>query len=230
MLTRFALGLGLLLQTGCGIAPSPAERRPSFAPDQPMVSCAGDPSCRFLTAGEIRLAAAIFGNRIDYAAVRVFDRPGGILGHFASSTALRNDIRIHDPSSYAGDFSQAPPALRALFLHEMTHVWQYQSGWNFVQERVGEFVRHGFERGAVYEYELNRSHLSDYSTEQQANIVATYHARLSEVADAGDAARRRPLCDAVRAHEAVLSTELPLQRSHLCSTLGGPDAAPRVIP
>jgi hypothetical protein len=217
MLLRIAVGLGLLVQAACGFAPSPAERRPSFSPDQAAVSCEGDPSCRFLTPGEIRLAASIFGNRIDYAAIRIFDSPGGILGHITSSTALRNDIRIHDPSRYATDFSQAPLGLRGLFLHEMTHVWQYQSGRNFVQELLSDLARHGFDRWAVYEYALNQPRLSDYSTEQQAHMVATYHARLSEVSEVSDAGRRRSLCATIRAHEAVLATELPLQRSTICS-------------
>lgn len=219
MLLRIASGLMLLCQAACGFAPSPAERRPSFSPDQPAVSCEGDLSCRFLTTGEIRLAAAIFGNRIDYAAVRIFDSPGGILGHITSSTALRNDIRIHDPSRYAPDFSQAPRALQGLFLHEMTHVWQYQSGRNFAQELVSDLARHGFDRWAVYEYALNQPRLSDYSTEQQAHMVATYHARLSEVSEVREAAARRALCESIRAHEAVLATALPLQRSTVCSDL-----------
>lgn len=216
MLLRIALGLGLLVQAACGFAPSPAERRPTFSPDQPAVSCEGDLSCRFLTPDEIRLAAAIFGNRIDYAAVRIFNSPGGILGHITSSTALRNDIRIHDPSRYAPDLSQASPDLRGLFLHEMTHVWQYQSGRNFARELASDLVRHGFDRWAVYEYALNQPRLSDYSTEQQAHMVATYHARLSDLAEVRDAGRRRALCETIRAHEAVLATELPLQRSPVC--------------
>lgn len=217
MLLRITVGLGLLVQAACGFAPSPAERRPSFSPDQAAVSCGSDRSCRFLTPDEIRLAAAIFGNRIDYAAVRIFNSPGGILGHITSSTALRNDIRIHDPSQYAPDFSQAPLGLRALFLHEVTHVWQYQSGRNFAQELASDLVRHGFDRWAVYEYALNQPRLSDYSTEQQAHMVATYHACLSEVAEIRGAERRRPLCETIRAHEAVLATELPLQTSPICS-------------
>lgn len=217
MLTRIALGLGLLVQAACGFEPSPAERRPSFSPDQPVVSCAGDPACRFLTPGEIRLAAAIFGARIDYAAVRVFDSRGGILAHVANITALRNDIRIHDPSKYAADFSAASVALRAIFLHEMTHVWQYQSGRNFVQELASDLVRHGFDRPAVYDYALNRPRLSDYPTEQQAHMVATYYTRVSEAAEVRQVGRRRSLCEAIRAHEAVLATELPLRRSSVCS-------------
>lgn len=217
MKVRIASGLGLLLLAACGFAPSPAERRPSFFPDQPAVSCAGDPSCRFLTPDEIRLAAAIFGNRIDYAAVRIFNSSGGILAHITSSTALRNDIRIHDASRYAPDFSQAPPDLRGLFLHEMTHVWQYQSGRNFAQELASDLLRHGFDRRAVYEYTLNQPRLSDYSTEQQAHLVATYYAQLSEAAEVRDAGRRRSLCETIRAHEVVLATELPLQRSPACS-------------
>lgn len=217
MLMRVSLALGLLLLAACGFAPSPAERQPTFSPDQPAVSCDGDPSCRLLTPGEIRLAATIFGSSVDYAAVRIFDSPGSVLGRLANSTALRNDIRIHDQSRYAQDFSQAPVALRELFLHEMTHVWQYQSGRNFVRELASDLARHGFNRRGVYEYELNSPRLSDYTTEQQAQMVATYYTQLQQATAVGGTRRRRLLCDAIRAHEAVLATELPLQRSATCS-------------
>jgi hypothetical protein len=223
------VGLGLLTPVACGLAPSRDERRPSFAPGQPAVSCDGDQSCRFLTPGEIRLASIIFGNSIDYAAIRIFNSPGGILGQFANLTAYRNDISIHDPARYAPDFSQEPPALRELFLHEMTHVWQYQSGRNFVRETASDFIRHGFDRRAVYDYALDRPQLSDYSTEQQAYMVATYYARRVDAADAGNAGRRPALCALVRAHEAILAAELPLQRSPVCAAASGP-APPRGSP
>src|SRR5690606_25900934 len=96
-------------------------------------------------------------------------------------------------------------------------VWQYQSGRNFVRELASDLARHGFDRRSVYEYELNRPRLSDYTTEQQAQMVATYYARLQEAVVASEPGRRRILCDAIRAHEAVLATELPLQRSPTCS-------------
>jgi hypothetical protein len=213
---RILLGLSLLLAS-CSFAPTPEERRPSALPGAAAVTCAGDPACRLLTPGEIRLAMPIFGDRIDYAAVRILDRRDSLLRHLANITAMGNDIRIHDPSKYAPDFAAAAPALRALFLHEMTHVWQYQAGRNFFWETLGDLLRHGFDRRSVYDYALGGRPFSDYSPEQQAQIVATYHTTLAEVSAATDAGRRRSLCGSVRAHEAVLATALPVQRAPLCA-------------
>jgi len=66
---------------------------------------------------------------------------------------------------YCDDFSAAPIADQAHFIHEMTHVWQAQKlgRWYLVLRR------HPFCR---YDYALKPGwHLAQYGLEQQAEIV-----------------------------------------------------------
>lgn len=79
---------------------------------------------RSLTSGEERLARSVFGDEIDYDRVRIATRPWG-------RTAVTGGSRIVFPRHPAtpADFSRAPLSMQAWFIHEMTHVWQFQGGW-----------------------------------------------------------------------------------------------------
>lgn len=76
-------------------------------------------------------------------------------------------LHFHPSSdNYCTDFSLAPPAHQAHFIHEMAHVWQAQKrGWWYLL-LVGPFQR-------KYSYTLIPGKtLTDYNIEQQAEIVA----------------------------------------------------------
>ncbi len=121
---------------------------------------------RSLTRGEIAMARSVFGDAIDYSAVRLVRRkwwpfqPRGIV------MAPCGHIHFHpgDPN-WRDDFSAADWSLQGLFIHEMTHVWQTQ--------RAGRFylplMRHPFCRYA-YQFEEGRPFLR-YGLEQQAELV-----------------------------------------------------------
>ncbi|MDF3931929.1 type VI secretion system tip protein VgrG, partial [Pseudomonas citronellolis] len=73
---------------------------------------------------------------------------------------------------YKDDFSStANDRDKALFMHEMTHVWQYQLGY-----RVKWHALWVTSRGAsAYQYQLAASGtLSDYNMEQQGEIISDY--------------------------------------------------------
>lgn len=80
--------------------------------------------------------------------------------------APRGHIHFHPRGSlWSEDFSIEGPHLQALFLHEMTHVWQAQTrgSWYLV------LMRHPFCR---YHYSLKPGWpLVRYGLEQQAEIV-----------------------------------------------------------
>lgn len=86
------------------------------------------------------------------------------------------------PDVHEKDFSLASDGGKHFFIHEMTHVWQYQNG-QAVLARAGTSQvlvelpsRIGLGNGA-YPYELDvRKNLLDYGVEQQASIVADYWA------------------------------------------------------
>ena len=121
-------------------------------------------AARALTAGEIALARSVFGDAIDYAAVRI------VLGKWAffqprdTVMAPRGNIHFHPKgTAYRDDFAGAPLGAQGLFIHEMVHVWQHQKGVFL------PLKRHPFSR---YDYAIRPGvALTGYGIEQQAEIV-----------------------------------------------------------
>ena len=117
---------------------------------------------RTLTAGERSLAAEMFGEALDGARVWIFAIPlwrrafvpGGRLIVWPAAQAL-------------ADFSLAPQALQSVFVHELTHVWQAQSGVNLLAAKL----RAG-DGPAAYAYDLSETcDFSMLNIEQQAMVV-----------------------------------------------------------
>lgn len=140
---------------------------------------------RSLTPGEIALARSIFGTAIDYAAVKIRRRKWFPFQPKRVTMAPRGHIHFHPHGDvYCEDFATAPIFRKALFIHEMVHVWQAQTKgrWWLVINRLP------WER---YDYSLRPGWpLERYGIEQQAEIVK--HAFLLrngiKLAGAGDAA------------------------------------------
>ncbi len=119
---------------------------------------------RPLTPAERTLAARIFGEAIDYDAVKLHRKKWFPFQPVTTLMAPTGGIWFHPQGPFwREDFGEAPLKLQGLFLHEMTHVWQYQSGI-FLPIR-----RHAFCR---YHYSLKPGWpLKKYGLEQQAEIV-----------------------------------------------------------
>jgi len=121
---------------------------------------------RPLRPGEIALARSVFGTAIDYASVRIHRRKWLPFQPRHIVMAPRGHVHFHPRSPhYCEDFASAPIARQALFIHEMTHVWQCQArgAWYLVLHR------HPFCR---YHYSLKPGwRLERYGIEQQAEIV-----------------------------------------------------------
>lgn len=139
---------------------------------------------RSLTPGEVALARSIFGKAIDYAKVRIRRRKWAFFQPRRITMAPLGHIHFHPlGEAYCDDFASAPLSRQALFIHEMTHVWQTQTRgeWYLVLNRMP---------WARYDYALKPGWpLTRYGIEQQACIVE--HAfllrngvRLAGVADA----------------------------------------------
>ena len=119
---------------------------------------------RPLTAGEIDLAQSMFGDAIDVAPVRV------VLGKWAffqpRDVVMSPRGRIHfhpHGTAYRDDFSHADLGEQGLFVHEMVHIWQHQSGIFLPLRRVP---------WARYDYAVKPGwELRKYGLEQQAEIV-----------------------------------------------------------
>lgn len=131
---------------------------------------------RRLTHREIMMAQKVFGNGVDYATVWV--HRGGwwlFMGMQRPDTAVTPNGEMYYPDAiYQYDFGD--PAIdisyQALFIHEMTHVWQYQMGYP-VKRKGMTVTIHG---KSIYKYNLTKkSRLCDFNMEQQGNIISDYY-------------------------------------------------------
>ncbi|MBN8809546.1 MAG: vgr related protein [Sphingomonas sp.] len=119
---------------------------------------------RPLTASEIDLSRSVFGDAVDYAKVEI------VLGKWAffqlKNVVMSPTGRIHfhpHGTAYRDDFSHAAIDVQGLFIHEMTHIWQYQSGI-FLPLRRMPWARYDYSVRPGWE-------LKRYGYEQQAEIV-----------------------------------------------------------
>jgi hypothetical protein len=121
-------------------------------------------SGRLLTPAEIALALSVFGDAINYDAVKVFARKWWPFQHRQMAMAPDGNLWFAPKGSlYCDDFCERGIDRQGLFIHEMTHVWQYQQGVNLILKR------HPFCR---YDYALKPGWtLTQYGLEQQAEIV-----------------------------------------------------------
>ncbi|MEZ0262963.1 MAG: hypothetical protein ACAH80_18305 [Alphaproteobacteria bacterium] len=137
---------------------------------------------RPLTAGETALAKTVFGDSLDYKSITISDEKFMALSMLPEGTAMAPNGHLFMPGCYKDDYSKEDTYWKALFVHEMTHVWQYQ---NKVLAPMAEAVRlnlsHGFNYAAAYPYKLDeKKDLIDYNMEQQASIVQDYFAMKQE--------------------------------------------------
>lgn len=119
---------------------------------------------RQLTEGERSIAASVFGTAIDYDAVRLQQRKWFPLQPRHVVMAPRGHIHFHPRGDlWSDDFAAQSLHGQGLFIHEMTHVWQHQSGIFL------PVARHPFCR---YSYSLKPGWpFRRYGIEQQAEIV-----------------------------------------------------------
>lgn len=124
---------------------------------------------RRLTLGEIALARTVFGSYIDYS--RVWIHLGSYLpfGLQMESAAMTPSGELYfRGENYVDDFSTASNRHQHLFIHEMTHVWQYQNG-------MWVKLRGSMSWAVDYHYNFEgKTRVNEYSMEQQASIVADY--------------------------------------------------------
>jgi hypothetical protein len=126
---------------------------------------------RGLTTGEVDLVRSMFGRAIAFEPVRLYQKrwwwfqPRRIV--------MAPDGNLWFPPKcphWSEDFAQEHMSLRALFIHEMTHVWQHQSGMNLILKR-GLFARY------TYDDLGNGKTFHAYGVEQQAEIMRHYFLR-----------------------------------------------------
>lgn len=131
---------------------------------------------RALTAGETALAFGMFGHALDTRPVRIRRRKWFPLQPVTTVMAPCGHIHFHPRSTLLqDDFSAAAWPLQALFIHELTHVWQAQVRGKWYLP----FARHPLCR---YGYQLEPGKpFHAYGIEQQSEIVAhAFRARIGQ--------------------------------------------------
>ncbi len=168
------------------------------------------PRFRALTEGEAAMAARLFGDAVDYARVRIFNRrylPFGLQPKNCAMTP--NGAMYFHQSCCLLDFSNGSEDARHWFMHEMVHVWQHQLGYPV---RLRGAVR----LGLSYHYELAPGRrLADYNMEAQGDLLADYFV-LRHLASSASMRQRR-YAEALPLFEQVLADFLhnPADRKNL---------------
>jgi len=133
---------------------------------------------RPLTSGEVALAREAFGDRIDYDRVRICCGAGGNPAAAIAFLSPANDaitlIRtIFCKGEAVGDYCD--PAHKGLFMHEMTHIWQYQTLGvvRFYLRYAIEFAASKFNARAMYQYQKDDP-FAAAKLEAQAEMVRDY--------------------------------------------------------
>ncbi len=119
---------------------------------------------RPLTSRETALVRSVFGDAIDLDRVRIHNRRWWWFQPRQITMAPDGHLWFHPKNDlFCDDFCDRNVALQGLFIHEMVHVWQYQTGI-FLPLRRHPFCR--------YSYSLKPGWtLRQYGIEQQAEIV-----------------------------------------------------------
>ncbi|MFV5403170.1 hypothetical protein VXQ92_00300 [Acinetobacter sp. 228] len=129
--------------------------------------------CRSLTPGEISICQQVFGNLIDYSTVKVMNHP--YLPWQSRYVIMAPSGYIHARNlNYREDYSHESLAYQALFIHEMTHIYQYQQKINVVLK--GAILQSAyflsFRKYNPYKYQFNpNKSFSHYNIEQQGDIA-----------------------------------------------------------
>ena len=193
------------------------------------------PGGRPLRSDEIALARSVFGNSLDYSRIRFIPSEGRGLDW----RTVGNTIREPEGFTIEDEY------MAHTFIHELTHVWQYQHfGSSYISRslfaNLGGIIAHG-SRGAAYSYRIvPGKSFFEYTVEQQASIVQDYYIALRTIADSAsspvarsEATRRRderqPLIDQMRA--AIPRREVDLLLIRASDVIGATSATgPAILP
>ena len=136
---------------------------------------------RGLTEGEIALAREAFGDRLAYTKIRFVDcaagNPVAKAAFKNGNTAITLRRTIHfSPERFLPDFSIGKAAAKGLFIHELSHVWQYDrlgTLWFFCKYGV-QFARVRGQAWRMYEYEQGATAFRGAMLEAQAEMAGNY--------------------------------------------------------
>lgn len=171
--------------------------------------CAIDPTCRKLTEDEIRWAREFFGDTIEYGDVNYFSRQ--MLGRDRDALAYHYRGNIYEAGNW-DSIADSPASIANVFIHEMAHVWQYETGIIPSTHYIKS------ERDKIYAFDLNEyESFAEYGIEQQASIVQKIAAtryrfnNLEEDKSPLTLSRLYNQCNSLNVYEEKAAQMLPLE-------------------
>lgn len=150
---------------------------------------------RHLTPHEINEARRVFGSKLDYDEVRIFegnelpnflDDIGNIIKSMPKrSERVKNAITIGNSILFGRTIETERANDMTWMIHELTHAWQYQTmGWDYLfqaleaQKKLGaKAYDFGGEKG-LKERAKKGDRFKDFNMEQQGDITKSYYGRL----------------------------------------------------
>ena len=128
-------------------------------------------SKRNLTPEEIAEAKKVFGDHIDYAKVNIINAK--YLFFQPKSIIIAPNGNIYWPDE-PGNLVKSGTLIAGVFIHEMTHVMQYQKGMNVLLKgfflQAAKFLSLRFYNPYKFDYDSNRA-FSSYNMEQQGDYA-----------------------------------------------------------
>lgn len=123
---------------------------------------------RRLTPGEVELAQGVFGQAVDCARVRLLVLPWG-----AWAVTLGSLILFPQRAGLPTDFSAERLSMQAWFIHEMAHVWQFQTAsLRTLLSWAKTVLSGGYGPGQPgYRYDLPLPDWRGLNLEQQASAI-----------------------------------------------------------
>ncbi len=120
---------------------------------------------RQMTAGEAELVRAFFGFELNPAQVKLYMYPFAVRGAVASVEGGYG-ANFWGATQHDADYSNTKTASHlATFMHEITHVWQFQTGQRHTPNQTQRQYRYWLDTKSTY---------TDFSIEQQAAMVEDY--------------------------------------------------------
>ncbi len=124
------------------------------------------------TTDEVNAAKSVFGDRIDYSRVRIVD--GKYVFFQGSGYAMSPNGNVYWPGECGNLATCGGADTASVFIHEMTHVMQYQNGVNVLGQgfllQAGKFLSFGLYDPYSFTYDPSRA-FSSYNIEQQGRLA-----------------------------------------------------------
>ncbi|EFF83292.1 hypothetical protein HMP0015_1225 [Acinetobacter haemolyticus ATCC 19194] len=128
---------------------------------------------RELTPAEIEMARPVFGDLIDYSKIRIFNIPYLPWQPANIFIAPNGNLYVHQ-KYFHSDYSRCSITLQSIFIHELTHILQYQQQTNVILK--GALLQLGYyltlKRYNPYKYQfVEGKAFTQYNIEQQGDIA-----------------------------------------------------------